>query len=127
MVLSDKTAEQLVIEKHTEALRRGFHVWPELQYGKMPALGDYRWTADLILSTWVQAETGKPPTNELEYRVGNSGGGFDLLEFKFLPEERWFPKELPRWEADRFAVSPTTRVRCRADEALDGASYRPER
>jgi glutamate synthase domain-containing protein 2 len=95
MVLSDKTAEQLVIEKHTEALRRGFHVWPELQYGKMPALGDYRWTADLILSTWVQAETGKPPTNELEYRVGNSGGGFDLLEFKFLPEERWFPKELP--------------------------------
>ena len=95
MVLSDKTAEQLVIEKHTEALRRGFHVWPELQYGKMPALGDYRWTADLILSTWVQAETGKPPTNELEYRVGNSGGGFDLLEFKFLPEERSFPKELP--------------------------------
>jgi len=55
-------------------------------------LGDYRWTADLILSTWVQAETGRPPANGLEYRVGNSGGGFDVLDFKFLPEERWIPK-----------------------------------
>ena len=95
MALSDKTAERLIVEKHTEALRRGFHVWPGLHYGKPPALGDYRWTADLILSTWVQAETGKPPSNGLEYRVGNSGGGFDLLEFKFLPEECWLPKELP--------------------------------
>jgi glutamate synthase domain-containing protein 2 len=95
MALSEKSAEQLIIEKHTEALRRGFHVWPELNYGKMPALGDYRWTADLILSTWVQAETGRPPTNGLEYRVGNSGGGFDVLDFKFLPEDRWLPKQMP--------------------------------
>ena len=57
----------------------------------MPALGDYRWTADLILATWVQAETGEPPANGLEYRVGNSGGGFDLLDFKFLPEDQWLP------------------------------------
>ena len=77
MVPNNKSAEQLITEKHTECLHRGFHVWPELNYGKMPALGDYRWTADLILSTWVQAETGKPPTNGLEYRVGNSGGGSD--------------------------------------------------
>ncbi len=84
-----KTVEQLIIEKHTENLRRGFHLWPEMRYGMMPALGDYRWTADLILSTWVQAETGQPPTNELEYRVGNSGGGFDVLDFQFLPEDQW--------------------------------------
>ncbi len=95
MQTNHKTTEQLIIEKHTEMLHRGFHTWPELEYGAMPALGDYRWTADLILSTWVQAETGKPPTNRLEYGVGNSGGGFDLLDFKFLSEDRWLPEDFP--------------------------------
>jgi glutamate synthase domain-containing protein 2 len=85
--------ELLVIHKHTECLHRGFHNWPELSYGKMPALGDYRWTADLILSTWTQAETGRPPANGLEYRTGNSGGGFDVLDFKFLPRDRWLAKD----------------------------------
>jgi len=61
----------------------------------MPALGDYRWTADLILSTWIQAETGKPPTNGLEFRCGDSGGGFDVLDFKFLPEMQWLPPDTP--------------------------------
>ncbi|MCK4698467.1 MAG: FMN-binding glutamate synthase family protein, partial [Dehalococcoidia bacterium] len=61
----------------------------------MPALGDYRWTADLILSTRVQAETGRPPSNGLEYRVGNSGGGFDVLDFKFLPEDQWLAEDEP--------------------------------
>jgi len=64
-----KTAEQLVVERHTASLHRGFHVWPELKHGKPPALGDYRWTADLILSTWLQAETGMLPNNGLEHRV----------------------------------------------------------
>jgi len=86
-------AQHLVIEKHTEYLRRGFHLWPSLQYGKMPALGDHRWTADLILATWAQAETGKPPANGLEYRLGNSGGGFDALDFKSLPQAQWLPEE----------------------------------
>ena len=49
----------------------------------MPALGDSRWTRDLILATWWQALTGRPPENGLEYRVGASGGGFDRLDFKF--------------------------------------------
>ena len=87
----ETTAEQLATEKHTRLLRRGFHLWSELTYGRMPALGDYRWTADLILSTWVQAETGQPPTNGLEHRTGNSGGGFDALDFKFLPEDQCLP------------------------------------
>lgn len=86
MVNSYTPTEQLVTQKHTRLLRRGFHLWSSLQCGKMPALGDYRWTADLILSTWVQAETGQPPTNGLEYRMGNSGGGFDALDFKFPPK-----------------------------------------
>ncbi len=47
------------------------------------ALGDYRWTADLILSTWYMAETGKTPDGELNYECGNSGGGFDKIHFKF--------------------------------------------
>lgn len=52
------------------------------------ALGDFRWTADLILSTWKQAETGKL-SKRYEYRIGNSGGGFDRLRFDFeLSEER---------------------------------------
>jgi glutamate synthase domain-containing protein 2 len=83
------SVEQLITEKNRQCLRQGFQVWPELEYGKMPALGDFRWTADLIYSTWAQAGSGKPPENGLEWRVGDSGGGFDVLDFKFLEENRW--------------------------------------
>lgn len=76
---------KLAIQKHRENLHEGFQRWPN--EGPMPALGDFRWTSDLILATWLQAETGMPPTNGLEYRTGNSEGGFDALSFKFLSEE----------------------------------------
>ncbi|MFC1903945.1 FMN-binding glutamate synthase family protein [Chloroflexota bacterium] len=89
-----KTVRQLITEKHTHYLRRGFHLSAEMKYGKMPALGDYRWTADLILSTRLMAETGKTPNNGLEYRTGNSGGGFDVLDFKFLPEDQWLAPDV---------------------------------
>lgn len=89
------TVEERIIEKHQEALHHGFHVWPGLEFDRPAALGDARWTADLILSTWTQAETGEPPENGLEYRVGRSGGGFDALEFKFLPAEQWIPAREP--------------------------------
>jgi glutamate synthase domain-containing protein 2 len=79
-----------VISKHTEALRGGFERWPRLGIAP-PALGDYRWTADLILSTWHQAETGLPPNDNLESRVGASGGGFDRLDFHLLPMEERLP------------------------------------
>ncbi|OIP42885.1 FMN-binding glutamate synthase family protein [Candidatus Desantisbacteria bacterium CG2_30_40_21] len=52
----------------------------------MEMLGDYRWTSDLILATWHQAETGELPPSGLECQIGNSGGGFDRLRFKF-PEK----------------------------------------
>jgi len=45
-------------------------------------IGDFRWTPDLILSTWYEAETGNVP-EYFEYRIGNSGGGFDRLKFRF--------------------------------------------
>jgi len=89
-----KTLDQLRSEKHTAALRQGFRAWPELKYGRMPALGDHRWTVDLILATWAQAGTGSPPKNGLEYKVGDSGGGFDVLDFQFLPPEDWLPDEV---------------------------------
>ncbi len=87
----DKKDEILINEKHVEALHNGYHIWPELKFGKMPAMGDYRWTVDLLLSTWKQAETGRPPDNGLEYRIGNSKGGFDCLDFKFLSPEKHLP------------------------------------
>ena len=46
-------------------------------------LGDPRWSSDLILSTWHEAETGHTPPPHLEYRHGASGGGFDRIHFKF--------------------------------------------
>jgi glutamate synthase domain-containing protein 2 len=72
--------------KHIEHLKGGFDFWPSLEKGIPPALGDDRWTGELILATWYQATHGRPPDNGLEYRIGNSGGGFDRLGFKFLPE-----------------------------------------
>lgn len=51
----------------------------------MKVLGDFRWTADMILATWKMAETGDIPAPEYgyEYETGNSGGGFDRIRFKF--------------------------------------------
>jgi glutamate synthase domain-containing protein 2/ferredoxin len=50
-------------------------------------MGDPRWPSDLILSTWHQAATGRPAPPHLESRLGASGGGFDILRFKFeVPE-----------------------------------------
>jgi len=48
-------------------------------------LGDRRWNADLVMSTWHMAETGRVPDNGLEYRIGGSGGGFDRMEL-VLPD-----------------------------------------
>ena len=89
----DRTGD-LAVAKHVEALRRGFHVWPE-RGSVPPALGDARWTAELILSTWMQAETGRSPVSGLEHRVGRSGGGFDCLDFAVLPPAERLPHDHP--------------------------------
>ena len=51
----------------------------------MQTLGDHRWTADMILSTWKMARTGDVPDAAYgyEYNTGTSGGGFDRLRFRF--------------------------------------------
>lgn len=85
----DAATLPMVTAKHTHNLRQGFHEWPTLMHGIMPALGDARWTADLIYSTWYQAEHGHIPNNGLEYKIGNSQGGFDLLDFQYITPEKW--------------------------------------
>jgi ferredoxin len=47
------------------------------------AMGDFRWTSDLLVSSWYMAEFGKVPPAGLEYRIGESGGGFDKLRLVF--------------------------------------------
>ena len=59
--------------------------------------GDARWPADLIAATWIQAQTGRPPENGFEYKVGASGGGFDSLDFVFpagLPDPAIKPENI---------------------------------
>jgi glutamate synthase domain-containing protein 2/ferredoxin len=65
----------------------------------MQILGDYRWTADMILATGMMAETGVVPPKEygFDYQCGNSGGGFDKLRFKF-PEKP--PVDVPKNQID---------------------------
>jgi len=81
------------IRKHIGLIRKGQKIWQSLEIGKPPAMGDARWTADLILSTWKQADEGLPPENSRKYQIGNSHGGFDLLSFKFLPQGKWVPED----------------------------------
>ena len=50
----------------------------------LETLGDYRWTAEMLIAHWEMAETGDLPKVELEYNLGNSGGGFDKIRFKHV-------------------------------------------
>ncbi len=50
-------------------------------------LGDYRWPADLLASTWYMAEFGSVPDAGLEYRTGASGGGFDKIRIKMKKDQ----------------------------------------
>jgi len=73
---------ELILEKHTQRIHRGLEVLPTLRYGVPEGLGNKRWTGELILATYEQALTGEIPENGLEYKTGNSGGGFDVLGWK---------------------------------------------
>lgn len=84
-----KSTEELIVEKHTHNLHAGYRDRALGIYPPSGAMGDFRWTDDLILATYYQAEFGEPPENGMEYRIGNSSGGFDLLDFNYLPEEQW--------------------------------------
>jgi len=81
-LLTLRGERELAVNKHRERIHYGLEVLPSLKYPMPSALGNRRWTAELILATYEQATTGNPPS-VLEYRVGESGGGFDRLDFKF--------------------------------------------
>ena len=71
-------------------------------------LGDTRWTPDLLLSTWWQAEWGNLPYTDLEYRTGASGGGFDKLRFLF-------PKHRPDFKLTHDDISLELEINRRGD------------
>ena len=83
MQISSRERE-LIARKHSDLVHRGIETLPSLKYGIPGALGNRRWTAELILATYEQATTGNPPV-ELEFKTGRSGGGFDRLDFR-IPE-----------------------------------------
>ncbi len=54
----------------------------------LETMGDYRWTAEMLIGHWYMAETAELPEVNLEYNLGKSGGGFDKLRFRHPdPEE----------------------------------------
>ena len=57
------------------------------------SMGDPRWTSEMILATWKQAETGEPLPLDHPGNVGASGGGFDKLSFKLTDETAKFDPE----------------------------------
>jgi glutamate synthase domain-containing protein 2 len=59
-------------------------------------LGDFRWTPELIVSTWQQAETGETPNGHREYKTGSSGGGFDRFDFMVEDSAPITPEEVER-------------------------------
>jgi glutamate synthase domain-containing protein 2 len=77
------TERELIVRRHSELVHKGLEALSSLRYGIAGALGNKRWTAELILATYEQGTTGNPPSR-IEYKVGKSGGGFDRLDFKTI-------------------------------------------
>jgi len=76
--------------------------------------GDFRWTEDLLAATWTQAATGRPPVRG-EYRVGHSGGGFDVLRFAFEVDGNRETESNPVGRMDPQAIDLSLQLNRRAD------------
>jgi len=72
------------------------------------ALGDSRWTPELLMSAWHMAETGQLPKSDIEYRVGATEGGFDKLRFRF-------PKKPPKRDIDVESIDTSISLNKRHD------------
>jgi len=79
---------ETLIHKTTHLMQDGMNARAFGEYRIPEALGDARWTDELILSTWYMAETGEVPDG-MNFKTGKSDGGFDRLDFQFLPEGEW--------------------------------------
>src|SRR5438093_13440100 len=88
---------ELIVEKHSERIHNGLEVLPTLRHGLPAGLGNKRWTAELILATYEMALTGDLPRNGLEYKIGDWGGGFDVLG--------WNDKGFPKVDQDSIDLS----------------------
>jgi len=86
------SSTELILSKHRKNIQKGVEVLPYQELTPFSALGNYGWTKELILSTWLMAQTGLPPRNGLEYRIGKSDGGFDRLFFKGLENSEDLPE-----------------------------------
>ncbi len=80
------TGLELRVQKHSSHINRGLALLAEMKVNPPLAMGNYRWTTDLIISTYYQAMTGEIPPETINYKTGSSNGGFDKLHFAF--EER---------------------------------------
>jgi glutamate synthase domain-containing protein 2 len=69
------------------------------------AEGDFRWPTHLLLSTRYQAHTGRAPQGNMEYRVGESDGGFDRLAFQFELEKTGEIHKVPHTNPTSFDLS----------------------
>jgi len=74
------------------------------------ALGDYRWPADLLLSTWDQAENGRITNTMFESQIGKTSGGFDKLRLNF-------PKRISR-KVDPEEVDMSLLLNRRSDDKI---------
>ncbi len=77
------TGLQLRVQKHANHINEGLKKLVLSNIPPPPALGNYRWTSDLIRATYFQALTGEIPPETLNYKTGASNGGFDMLHFDF--------------------------------------------
>ena len=82
-------APESIVAKHSEKIHEGLQLLPSLKYGIPGALGNKRWTPELVFATYAQATSGNPPQG-IEYKIGASGGGFDRLDFKTVHSEAKF-------------------------------------
>ncbi|MBI4964927.1 MAG: alpha-hydroxy-acid oxidizing protein [Desulfomonile tiedjei] len=99
-----KKSNRCVLTCPVNAIRVGLN--PSIK-----ALGDKRWTGDLLMSTWYMAETGRLPKHDLEFRIGDSNGGFDKLRFVF-------PKRVPKPDLDIEQIDTSIRLNKRNDGRL---------
>ncbi len=59
------------------------------------SMGDARWTSDMIVATWRQAESGEPIPLDYFTQSGDSGGGFDRMSLALPPLKSGFcPEEI---------------------------------
>jgi glutamate synthase domain-containing protein 2 len=80
---------------------------PISAYRRLPSVkkagGDFRWTVELLQTSQAQARDGRPPSGQMEYRVGSSDGGFDRVAFAFELERD--PLDVPQADPEAYDLS----------------------